>query len=101
MFWIRYTKKHFKDMNDKLKQFLQWTVELFGRSPVSAVILWLCMAAVFVAMLFCFGSCHPFVLVQKDNSGSSISVPTTTTVDVDSVDFRLPINNSLNTKDNE
>lgn len=88
-------------MNDKLKQFLQWTVELFGRSPVAAVILWLCMAAVFVAMLFCFGSCHPFVLVQKDNSGSSISVPTTTTVDVDSVDFRLPINNSLNTKNNE
>lgn len=68
-------------MKDFIIKFFQWTLALYNKSPLMAVIVTVAEIVVVLAVMLMLYGCSPNFFVQKNNSGSSISTETVTKID--------------------
>ena len=76
-------------MKEWIVKFLKWTIQLYSKSTVMAIIVTLAEVVVVGAIILMLYGCSPNFFVQKNNSGSSISTETITTIDSSKVSIPL------------
>ncbi len=76
-------------MKDFIINFFQWILALYNKSPLMAVIVIVVEIVVVLAVILMLYGCSPNFFVQKNNSGSSISTETITTIDSSKVSIPL------------
>ena len=76
-------------MKDFIIKFFRWTLALYNKSPLMAVIVTLAEIVVVIAVMCMLYGCSPNFFVQKNNSGSSIRTETVTTIDSSKVSIPI------------